>query len=1020
MIPGDIHIKKQRGITCFLVLVILSLNLTGYAQDKHALRVQKKLGRQTAELLDLVKEWNYIGSMSVDSIRVNKGEQTINYYLNPIFSQIPVRNTLIEAMKSQVRNSLNKQVKNYTISFRLQGRLLEDFVPNAYRMNKTTYDKNRMISRESHPMLVYEIGAPVFPSGLWGSHIALWPGHGLFFDQKADRWQWQRARLWQTVEDVLPWSFATQYLTPMLEHSGAVVLMPRERDTQVHEVIVDNDKATGNSEIIQSIGKTPWVSKLKGFMWADTLYPGQNPFEMGTGLSRVIEPGDTTGITYIPDIPESGLYAVYVSFPKSDRCMSNVQYEVRYSGGVRYFVVNQCMGFGTWVNLGTFHFNKGKNCAMASVTITAASEGVLTTDAVRFGGGIGNVARKPEAGIGLFVDTNQPGHLVEDTLANGYKTSGKPRWMEGSRYYLQYAGMPDSIVYSLNKEKNDYNDDYMSRPEWVNYLIGNSRAQYSSRYDHGLNVPIDLAFALHTDAGVTPGDSVIGTLGIFSTVRNGGIFPDGRSKMASRDLTDLIQSQVVDDIRHQVNAQWTRRGLWDREYSEAWRPVVPTSMLELLSHQNFADMRYGLDPRFKFIAARAVYKGILKYIAVAEDRNMVVQPLPPDHMDIEVINGKTVRLSWKPVLDPEEPSAVAQYYKVYQSTENQGFAPGTTVNEPFLVLELPNWNKIFNFKVTALNDGGESFPGEVLSVSLVLGDSHPVLVVNAFDRLSGPAFFDKGDMSGVAWWDDEGVSYGNDFSATGKQYNFSRNSDWISDENQGWGASYADMEARPASGNTFFFPYIHGKALRDAGYSFISTSDEVFEQQQISASDFRAIDVIFGEERGSMSLNNTGSKEFRVFTPDMMKSIGHYLDHGGNLFISGAYIGTDMVENADTTAIHFASDMLHFIWRTNHATNRGEVEVTHYGATIFPTYLKFNTDAGKDIYRVESPDAIEPVGKGAHRIYRYSSGDACAGVMYFGKYKVLVLGFPFETLEDKQQTEFMRSMMKFFNSLPPK
>ncbi len=31
------------------------------------------------------------------------------------------------------------------------------------------------------------------------------------------------------------------YLVPMLENSGAVVMLPRERDVQKNEVIVDND-----------------------------------------------------------------------------------------------------------------------------------------------------------------------------------------------------------------------------------------------------------------------------------------------------------------------------------------------------------------------------------------------------------------------------------------------------------------------------------------------------------------------------------------------------------------------------------------------------------------------------------------------------------------------------------------------------------------------------------------------------------------------------------------------------------
>ena len=101
--------------------------------------------------------------------------------------------------------------------------------------------------------------------------------------------------------------------------------------------------------------------------------------------------------------------------------MNQVRYEVHYAGGKAQFAVNQCMGAGTWVYLGTFQFNSGMNRELGSVVVYGGdAKGLLTSDAVRFGGGMGNVAR-------------------------GNKLSGKPRWMEGSRYYLQYAGMPDSI-----------------------------------------------------------------------------------------------------------------------------------------------------------------------------------------------------------------------------------------------------------------------------------------------------------------------------------------------------------------------------------------------------------------------------------------------------------------------------------------------------------------------------------------------------------------------------------------------
>ena len=112
---------------------------------------------------------------------------------------------------------------------------------------------------------------------------------------------------------------------------------------------------------------------------------------------------------------------------------------------------------------------------------------MITADAVKIGGGVGNVARG-ESNI----------------------TSGYPRFCEASRYWLQWAGVPD-YVYSDSKGENDYTDDYKSRGIWVNYLAGGSEVNPN---EEGLNIPVNMAFAFHTDAGTTLNDSIIGTLGI--------------------------------------------------------------------------------------------------------------------------------------------------------------------------------------------------------------------------------------------------------------------------------------------------------------------------------------------------------------------------------------------------------------------------------------------------------------------------------------------------------------------------
>ena len=70
--------------------------------------------------------------------------------------------------------------------------------------------------------------------------------------------------------------------------------------------------------------------------------------------------------------------------------MEAAEYIVFHQGQETHFHVNQRMGGGTWVYLGTFEFDKG-NSINNSVVLTnhSSHRGIVTTDAVRFGGWYG-------------------------------------------------------------------------------------------------------------------------------------------------------------------------------------------------------------------------------------------------------------------------------------------------------------------------------------------------------------------------------------------------------------------------------------------------------------------------------------------------------------------------------------------------------------------------------------------------------------------------------------------------------
>jgi len=655
-----------------------------------------------------VREGTLPELFKIDSIKIDGSKKTVEIFFPVTASYNPVREETLSALVSSVRSTLGKKFTGYSVSMYSNGFSLESLIPNYFRSALPEDGTRIPPASGGSPRLVSRIGAVTPDKGLDGRYIALWHSHGYYFDMPLDRWEWQRAKLFGTVEDLSVMAYVLPYLTPMLENAGAYVFLPRERDIQVNEVIVDNDRSAGGSQFVLQISGEPEVAG-RGFLIKDTLFNSDNPFMAGTSLK--ISGGSAL---FVPEIPAKGWYGVTLSYPHISGYTGKVSVRVTHTGGSSEFIVDQSLGGGTWLWLGSFLFDEGTDPSRGSVTISGHGGSAALVDAVRFGGGMGNVARRPAESIisnqWSLNAGSQPtaSEAAPVTREHSWKISGKPRFLEAARYWLQYAGMPDSLVYSPNRGKNDYNDDYMSRAEWVNYLV----RKPDSSGAPGMGIPVDLSFAFHTDAGVTPDDSVIGTLGIYSTITNGGKFPDGTSRLANRDLTDIVQTQITEDLRVLFNPDWTRRAMWDRSYYEARKPDVPAMLLELLSHQNLADQRYGFDPRFRFHVSRAVYKGILRYLAEASNTEYVGQPLPVSHFAIEPVEGKKVRLSWQPVADPLESTATPSSYKVYMRRGDDGFDNGTSVTDASFVTELPAWNTVFSFRVTAVNEGGESFPSE--------------------------------------------------------------------------------------------------------------------------------------------------------------------------------------------------------------------------------------------------------------------------------------------------------------------
>lgn len=742
-------------------------------------------------------------------------------------------------------------------------------------------------------------------NGLEGKHIALWGSHGWYYNNQLDRWLWQRARLWTTVEDLFTSSYTMPYLVPMLENAGAVVLQPRERDTQTAMVIIDS-------------------------------------------TAMRIEDGKTVAETIVP---EEGEYAVYIWYNINRQASNRTNVTVEHKDQLTRYHLNMQIGAGTWVYVGKHAFSPQQT---ARITIQAPKEHIA---AIRLGGGI-------------------------DTTAN------VPRYAVGASQYLHFAGIPDSIL-DYTQGENTYTNDYACRGQWVNYLLGGSQL---APKEEGLSIPIDMSLGLHSDAGIRGGDSIVGTLLIYydrddNKSRNLLL---GDSRLHCRYLGDYVQTQVVEDMRALHAPNWNRRALKNAGYAEARQPRIPAILLEMLSHQNLNDMHLGLNPKVKFDISRAIYKGILKYFAYSRGTEYIVQPLPVQAVGTS-LSGDSIRLRWQPTDDPLEPTATPQYYIVYtrrtRTVNGQTIAGdwdnGTRVNTPRYAFVADRGIR-YDFRIVAGNKGGVSLPSETHCAYLAPKPKGIALIVNNFTRLAAPDFFADSIYAGIIP-QSYAVQDGKDIAFLGEQYDYLRTSEWQSDDNCGWGASYADQQFSLTAGNTHDYPLMHGKALSELGYSYCSCSSAMLEDS-VALRRYDLIDLICGKQCTDSS--------YTLFPTLLQTALADYAQHGGRILLSGMYIGSEAKALGDCA---FTRNVLRYSYRGNHATRNGTLLLNHAG---FPVQLvRLITTPNPDIICCENPQGILPA-RGSVTLGTYTDSGMSAGVAYDGDCRIIALPFIMESTED--------------------
>ena len=390
-------------------------------------------------------------------------------------------------------------------------------------------------------------------------------------------------------------------------------------------------------------------------------------FATSTGTSSSTA---TASATWTLSVPRDGVYPVYVYFRAGSNRSGAARYTVHHTGGATVHEVDQRIDDRTWVWLGDYAFS---TALPAQVTLDnlGPTGSVVIADAVRIGAGNGTIAR-------------------------GAGTSGQARWREASRYWAQYNGAPSTVWDSIaTGEDND--DDVGCRPRFAEWRTA------------------DAYVALHTNAGGGAGTSTF----IHDTAPSAG----------STTLRSLVHTQIVNDVRAEYLSTWQDRGQLSANFGEVrLLTTMPGILLELAFHDTpgSVDLNAIHDPRFRYLAGRAIARGVLRYFQPAA----AFPPEPPTSLRVVQDGARGLRVSWTA-------AANATSYIVEGSPDGKGFVPLATVTgaSTWSTGPLP-FDSVMSFRVRSKNGSGQSFPTEALCAGTDHLGQAQVLLVQGFDRLN--------------------------------------------------------------------------------------------------------------------------------------------------------------------------------------------------------------------------------------------------------------------------------------------
>jgi hypothetical protein len=478
-------------------------------------------------------------------------------------------------------------------------------------------------------------------------------------------------------------------------NAGATVVPMRPIGWQPIEIVIDQDDPEVNY-----FGA--WSTSTGSPYYENGVTSSGVSYRFAT--ANVVE---TSTARYTPNITVTDYYPVYCwALASTNRV--NQTYRIAHSGGFSEVAVDHREVGNGWIWLGDYYFEAG-GINYVEISNESSDTGVVIADAIRWGGGIGDVSRPG------------PGSI-----------SGYPRDEEAQRYWGESEWGNNAVGFSSSiYDLSGFNDGS------DNVGTGARIAREMNQVPAG-GVLVDrwkrIYLEYHTNASG-------GARGQICLISNPGATTN-QSTFATMLSNEVDADMLLIDNLFEHN--WVDRS--SPTYTSEYGAIKTSNngdefdatIIEVAFHDEPSDAELLRDATVRAAAARSSVQGIIRFLNQLPNSGvpLAFPPDTPRNVRALDLGGGDVEISWlSPIADGARGDA-ATGYVVYQSNNGRGFGNpivlGNTLSTTISGVQV---GETRYFRVSATNNGGESMPSEVLAVRRPNQGVGEVLIVNGFDRV---------------------------------------------------------------------------------------------------------------------------------------------------------------------------------------------------------------------------------------------------------------------------------------------